>query len=65
MNNSRVYFKNLLHTVPVQNALFEICLTFLHSKNLKLVCCLGGLNLKIALNLQQYSYCMHALLFFV
>ena len=43
---SRAYF-----SLSLRNVLFEICLTFLHSKTFKFACCLGRFHLRIAAKL--------------
>ena len=47
---SRAYFSLSLRAVPTHNVLFEICLTFLHSKTFKFACCLGRFIYALLLN---------------
>ena len=39
---TRAYFRHLLCPVPAQNPLFQFLPEFSHSRNLEMVCCLGG-----------------------
>ena len=48
---TRVYFRLLLCVMTANKALFELCLTFLHSNAFNFACCSGSFHFKIALNL--------------
>ena len=52
-----VYFRHILHAVPVRNALSKLFWSFSLSKILKFECCLeGGSCLRIALNLLEVNF---------